>query len=194
MPEDEVKEQGQEENKDSEQVEQADYPMPEKSKPLKVNANEMEYLVIVPKGVKAEYPQPEESDEGKSEDKGKKESKPDNKEEDEKIKALTSEYKKENEELKKQVDSLENTLKEQLTDQILSLKEKKQLNMVEGEKEKYLQYDVDTLKVVLSEVKSMKSQEGVKQEPKAERDKQQLSDKDAQKAEIKKKLFGEDGE
>jgi len=32
------------------------YPLPTKDKPLKVNGTEIEYIVIVPKGVKTEYP------------------------------------------------------------------------------------------------------------------------------------------
>lgn len=172
------RERGEDMNEELEQtqVEEKRYPLPgSKDKPLKIDASELEAIILIPKGVRAEYPIPRE--EAKDT-----ETKPDA-ETEEKIKALTSE----NEALKKQVEEITMSLKEHIVDDILEIKEKKQLTREENEREKYMQLDVDALKVLLSELKELKV--GSKPEPKAKKT-ELTDDTEAKKREIRKKLFG----
>jgi len=166
---------------ETEEVEnQGKYPMPEghDKKPLKVDGSAIEAIILIPKGVPVKYPAPSES---------KKEEKSDEKTEEdkEKIKQLEEE----NAQLKEKLSTLMEERRTELVDEIVELKVNKKLTKdPDAEREKFKNHDLETLKVVLSEIKAIK--ESKVDTPVTE--KVELKDEiEAKKEEIRKRLFGE---
>ncbi len=91
-----------------EDLENKDYPMPEKSKPLKIGGAELDSIILVPKGVKADKPQEENAKQKET------------KEEDEKDKEAKDQLSSELDDLQGQLN-LSKTQKEELVDKVARL-------------------------------------------------------------------------
>lgn len=186
--------------KTEEEFEMQNYPMPSKDKPLKVNAKELEAVVLIPKGyetgepeeVEEEKPPVEATPQPQLEQQNPPQANPELEKEKEELQRQVKEYQEKAEELEKQLNDIETTKKEELSTQIIDGRLSKNL-MEESEKEPVMKNLMSLptcqLEVLLADLSKMPEAPPAEPQPKTGEQHEELSEDD-QMSKLREEMFG----